>query len=66
MQISRSTGRIALLALALAFNHGSMWAKDLVIGQVAPFGGNLAVAGRDFNLGALIAIDGPGGGAREP
>jgi branched-chain amino acid transport system substrate-binding protein len=32
-------------------------AKDVVVAQIAPFGGNLAVAGRDFNLGALIAFD---------
>lgn len=27
------------------------------MGQVAPFGGPLAVSGRDFNLGAMIAFD---------
>lgn len=32
-------------------------AKDLVVAQVAPFGGPLAVSGRDFNLGAMIAFD---------
>ena len=35
----------------------STFAKDIVIAQVAPFGGPLAVSGRDFNLGALIAFD---------
>ncbi len=32
-------------------------AKDIVVAQVAPFGGPLAVSGRDFNLGAIIAFD---------
>ena len=32
-------------------------AKDIVIAQIAPFGGPLAVSGRDFNLGAMIAFD---------
>ena len=32
-------------------------AKDIFVAQVAPFGGPLAVSGRDFNLGALIAFD---------
>jgi branched-chain amino acid transport system substrate-binding protein len=49
--------RSALLAGALCIGVGMATAKDVVIGQVAPFGGNLAVAGRDFNLGAMIAFD---------
>jgi branched-chain amino acid transport system substrate-binding protein len=36
---------------------GAATTKDLVVAQIAPFGGNLAVAGRDFNLGAMIAFD---------
>jgi branched-chain amino acid transport system substrate-binding protein len=46
---------IAFAALSAAV--GLAGAKDLVVAQVAPFGGNLAVAGRDFNLGAMIAFD---------
>jgi branched-chain amino acid transport system substrate-binding protein len=49
--------RSAALSVALCASTGLALAKDLVIGQVAPFGGNLAVAGRDFNLGAMIAFD---------
>lgn len=32
-------------------------AGEIVVAQVAPFGGALAVSGRDFNLGAMIAFD---------
>ncbi len=32
-------------------------AKDMVVAQVAPFGGPLAVSGRDFNLGAMVAFE---------
>jgi branched-chain amino acid transport system substrate-binding protein len=46
-----------VFSVALGLGTGLAGAKDLVIGQVAPFGGNLAVAGRDFNLGAMIAFD---------
>ena len=37
----------------------SVWAqtREYVVAQVAPFGGPLAVSGRDFNLGAMIAFD---------
>lgn len=31
--------------------------REYVVAQVAPFGGPLAVSGRDFNLGAMIAFD---------
>jgi len=41
----------------LAFGGATALAKDLGIAQVAPFGGPLAVSGRDFNLGAMIAFD---------
>ena len=45
----------AILAMALVSTLAL--SKDLVIAQVAPFGGPLAVSGRDFNLGAMIAFD---------
>jgi branched-chain amino acid transport system substrate-binding protein len=32
-------------------------AGEVVVAQVAPFGGALAVSGRDFNLGAMLAFD---------
>ncbi len=47
----------AWLLAALSLCASAATAKDLVVAQIAPFGGNLAVAGRDFNLGALIAFD---------
>jgi branched-chain amino acid transport system substrate-binding protein len=51
-------GRASLVAaLCIGMVAGGVAAKDLVVAQVAPFGGNLAVAGRDFNLGAMIAFD---------
>ncbi|MDP1740147.1 ABC transporter substrate-binding protein [Polaromonas sp.] len=43
----------ALLALA----GNPLFAREIVVAQVAPFGGPLAVSGRDFNLGAMIAFD---------
>lgn len=49
--------KTAVLALAVAMGCGAAQTKELVIGQVAPFGGPLAVSGRDFNLGAMIALD---------
>lgn len=45
------------LAVVLAASSSIALAKDIVVGQVAPFGGPLAVSGRDFNLGAEIAFD---------
>lgn len=33
------------------------WAKDVWVAQVAPFGGALAQAGRDFNLGITVALN---------
>jgi branched-chain amino acid transport system substrate-binding protein len=48
---------VVFAALVVAFSSGAARAKDIVIAQVAPFGGPLAVSGRDFNLGALIAFD---------
>lgn len=50
-------GRHAGLLAALSLCASAATARDLVVAQIAPFGGNLAVAGRDFNLGALIAFD---------
>lgn len=49
--------RALCLATALIAGTTGALAKDIVIGQVAPFGGPLAVSGRDFNLGAMIALD---------
>jgi branched-chain amino acid transport system substrate-binding protein len=46
-----------LAVLTLAWASVATQAKDLVVAQVAPFGGPLAVSGRDFNLGAMIAFD---------
>lgn len=44
---------VALVALATS----PLFAKEIVVAQVAPFGGPLAISGRDFNLGAMIAFD---------
>lgn len=52
----RGVTAVALLG-ALACTACAVSARDIVIGQVAPFGGPLAVSGRDFNLGAMIAFD---------
>ncbi|MBX3585464.1 MAG: ABC transporter substrate-binding protein [Ramlibacter sp.] len=49
--------RPLVLAACLGGAALAAWGKDIVIGQVAPFGGPLAVSGRDFNLGAMIAFD---------
>lgn len=49
--------RAVLCAAVLAGAVSAAAARDIVIGQVAPFGGPLAVSGRDFNLGAMIAFD---------
>lgn len=38
------------------FNFAWAQPKELVVAQVAPFGGPLAGAARDYNLGALIAF----------
>lgn len=43
-------------SLVLGLTTSYILAKEIVIAQVAPFGGPLAVSGRDFNLGALIAF----------
>jgi branched-chain amino acid transport system substrate-binding protein len=48
---------LACVIAMLCIGSRTALAKDLVVAQVAPFGGNLAAAGRDFNLGALIAFD---------
>jgi branched-chain amino acid transport system substrate-binding protein len=56
----RHTHRIHhLAASALCLITLSCFAqqKEIVVAQVAPFGGPLAVSGRDFNLGAMIAFD---------
>lgn len=45
------TGGLTLSVCA----HGI--AGEIVVAQVAPFGGALAVSGRDFNLGAMVAFD---------
>ncbi len=49
--------RLLTLFFVLAANSGGLWAAELVVAQVAPFAGNLAGAGRDFNLGAMIGFD---------
>lgn len=56
MHTRSRVGRVVWLVMALCVVAGAQ-AKDIVIGQVAPFGGPLAVSGRDFNLGAMIALD---------
>jgi branched-chain amino acid transport system substrate-binding protein len=43
-----------LSALCASVSGG---AGEVVVAQVAPFGGALAVSGRDFNLGAMVAFD---------
>jgi branched-chain amino acid transport system substrate-binding protein len=42
--------------ILLASSVLAQW-REYVVAQVAPFGGPLAVSGRDFNLGAMIAFD---------
>ncbi|NJS36277.1 MAG: ABC transporter substrate-binding protein [Brachymonas sp.] len=49
--LSLATSTVLLAGGATAQN------RELVVAQVAPFGGPLAVSGRDFNLGAMIAFD---------
>ena len=48
-----TTGIACLFMLSLA----DAQQRELVVAQVAPFGGPLAITGRDFNLGAMIAFD---------
>lgn len=57
MHIASLFFRSTALAVLLAVSPFIALAKDIVVGQVAPFGGPLAVSGRDFNLGAMIAFD---------
>lgn len=54
---SFSVVRSAVVAASFVAALVGASAKEIVIGQVAPFGGPLAVSGRDFNLGAMIALD---------
>jgi ABC-type branched-subunit amino acid transport system substrate-binding protein len=49
--------RYSLAFAALIITTSSLSAKEIVIAQVAPFGGPQAVSGRDFNLGALVAFE---------
>lgn len=49
--------KISLYGLTLLFVASSAIGKELTILQIAPFGGNLAIAARDYNLGALLAVD---------
>ncbi len=49
--LSAFIASVTLVSAALAQT------REYVIAQVAPFGGPLAVSGRDFNLGAMIAFD---------
>ena len=53
--LSRSL--LALLSSALLVSAAYAQPREYVVAQVAPFGGPLAVSGRDFNLGAMIAFD---------
>ncbi|MDI1342450.1 ABC transporter substrate-binding protein [Polaromonas sp.] len=57
MHIASLFFRSAALTALLAVSPFIALARDIVVGQVAPFGGPLAVSGRDFNLGAMIAFD---------
>lgn len=57
MRIARTILFFAAIAACLGVAAPVAMAKDIVVGQVAPFGGPLAVSGRDFNLGAMIAFD---------
>lgn len=57
MKPIHSTWRVVVLTTLCAACVGAASARDVVVGQVAPFGGPLAVSGRDFNLGAMIAFD---------
>jgi branched-chain amino acid transport system substrate-binding protein len=56
MNIKNTTKYIALWGLLVLAGAGSS-AKDIVIAQIAPFGGPQAVSGRDFNLGAMVAFE---------
>jgi branched-chain amino acid transport system substrate-binding protein len=53
--LSRSL--FVLLSSALMTSALCAQPREYVVAQVAPFGGPLAVSGRDFNLGAMIAFD---------
>lgn len=57
MHLARNFLFSAVVAACLGAAASAAQARDLVVGQVAPFGGPLAVSGRDFNLGAMIAFD---------
>ncbi|EGF31745.1 putative LEU/ILE/VAL-binding signal peptide protein [Oxalobacteraceae bacterium IMCC9480] len=47
----------SLLTGVLVVAASTLSAKELVVAQVAPFAGNLAGAGRDFNLGVMISFE---------
>jgi branched-chain amino acid transport system substrate-binding protein len=57
LRIARTPLLFAVAALCLCVATQRALGRDIVVGQVAPFGGPLAVSGRDFNLGAMIAFD---------
>jgi len=57
MRTARTFLFFAAIAACLGVAAPVAMAKDIVVGQVAPFGGPLAVSGRDFNLGAMIGFD---------
>jgi branched-chain amino acid transport system substrate-binding protein len=50
--LATATLGVTLLALS-----AGVAARDLVIANVAPFSGNGATAGRDFNLGLILCLD---------
>jgi branched-chain amino acid transport system substrate-binding protein len=53
--------RFPVVICWMAMVSGSLtttaWAKDVWVAQVAPFGGALAQAGRDFNLGIIVGLN---------
>ncbi|WP_296507687.1 ABC transporter substrate-binding protein [Rhodoferax sp.] len=46
-----------IFLLGAGFGNAPALAKDVWVAQVAPFGGALAQAGRDFNLGITVALN---------
>jgi branched-chain amino acid transport system substrate-binding protein len=57
LQYSYSTRWVVFIVGLISFLSAFAQNRDYVVAQVAPFGGPLAISGRDFNLGAMIAFD---------
>ncbi len=57
MKFCLSIIHISLYGLILFFIAAPTLGQELTVLQIAPFGGNLATAARDYNLGALLAVD---------